>query len=637
MRRIIFTICSFAAILSFSLLCFYVREPDKIKMPSFSSESGFYKEAFALQLEAEAGATIYYTTDGSQPTMDSAVYQGSIWIEDKSECENQYAAITGITSYEDYVPDYLLDKGTVIRAMAVDAWGRQSDVKTNTYFIGFEQKSGYENKKVLSMVVEPDALFAYEDGIYMLGKTYEDAILNGEEISPELAVTPANYHKRGKDMEREAFVTLFDENGVIEASQKLGIRIHGGYSRSHRQKSFNFYTGDEYGEDTYGFAEYMLRTSGHKDSYQTMLRDVFNQSLVRDRSIAIQEAVPCILFINGEYWGLYNLQQRFTESYFQNGYGISPDNIICIKNGEVSIGIEEDNLAYQRLEYYAKHSDLSSPEAYEKIGNMMDIQNFIDYICFECYIANADWPYNNNCYFAGRNVVEGSAYEDGRWRWAAYDTDDSTNIDAHEAVKSKPSSNPFSEDSRWAGGNPLTEILMSNLMENEDFRKQFVLTFMDMANVNFDYATVHQALYEMAERYATAMVATQHRFNSMDYTEESFYKYVENIDQFYRERKDFVVTYLAEAFALTGTLESVQIDANDAKGGQVILNTTTLDFTEGAFEGVYFTDYPITLTAVPKEGYRFDGWEGDVENGDTTVSLSVTGGIKVKAVFTKVE
>lgn len=229
-----------------------------------------------------------------------------------------------------------------------------------------------------------------------------------------------------------------------------------------------------------------------------------------------------------------------------------------------------------------------------------------------------------------------------------YDTDESTGI--YKDGMGTYASDPFSEESHWFGA-PLTTPLMSNLIENETFRQQFALTFMDMANKNFAYGDVHGKLYEMAALYAAPMEKSYHRFNDGIYTQDTFWENIGVIDEFYEKRADYVVPDFADALGLSGETGEVILQISNmtnasemtgvsemkdtgASGGTIRLNTITPDLKGGEWRGTYFTDYSVTATAVPAEGYRFAGWQGTYESGEKTIEAAVTEeGICLRAVF----
>ncbi len=518
-----------------------------LEAPVFSAKSGFYQEPFLLSLTAGEGESVYYTTDGTMPTAKSPRYEEPIAIGDASGRKNIYAAIGGISDQGDYSPPDGIDKGTLVRAVCMNEAGQVSRAVSEIYFVGYEEKSAYDRIQVLSVEAEPEDFFSQERGIYMLGEDYQRWEAYRKDMGHSFE---ANYTHPDRTKERRVKVTLFDEDGKLAGEEEIGVRIRGGSSRNMRQKGFNFYVRDEYGEDPLGLGGKMLRTSGSVDTNVTMLRDVFNQSLVEGGSLDTQPGEPCMVFLNGEFWGLYNLQARYGEEYYQEKYGIEEDNLVVIKREKhVSVGEEEDLLLYQSLLDYALENDLSRPECYEAIGQMMDIQSFIEQYCFEIYIGNSDWPLNNVCCWRAREAKDGNPYTDGRWRFGVYDTDESTGI--YKEGMCTYDSDPFQEEAHWAGS-PFTTKLMSQLLVNESFRQQFRRTFYDMINKNFAYPQVHDKLYEMAARYEEPMVKSYRRFNDGAYTADTFWENIAVVDEFYKKRADYVIPYFEEAMRSFG-------------------------------------------------------------------------------------
>ena len=127
---------------------------------------------------------------------------------------------------------------------------------------------------------------------------------------------------------------------------------------------------------------------------------------------------------------------------------------------------------------------------------------------------------------------------------------------------------------------------------------------------------------------------------SVENVENVFSKWKVSIDEydgFFKERFDYIVPYMAEEFGLTGTLEEVTLKVNDVEGGTILLNTTTPDLSKGSWTGKYYTDYPVTVTAVAAEGYEFAGWSGSVTSKNDTINVEVeAGGSVLEACFEKV-
>ena len=207
----------------------------------FSAEGGFYEESFYLEMRANKPCDIYYTLDGSEPTMESLKYEGPILIEDASSWENRYAGIEDITLREGvYIPEEKVTKATVVRAAAVDKKGKLGKESSVTYFMNFNEKTGFQKTPIISLITDPENLFGYESGIYVTGKVWD--------INKEIAMgaseywrtsSPVNYMCRGNGWEKETTLQYYDTDGELFYQQQIGLGIHGKSSASYNQKSFN--------------------------------------------------------------------------------------------------------------------------------------------------------------------------------------------------------------------------------------------------------------------------------------------------------------------------------------------------------------------------------------------------------------
>lgn len=603
-------------------------EPLLDTVVTFSVASGFYDTPFWLEMSAEGDCDIYYTLDGSEPGEDSFRYAGPIWIEDISSLPNKYACIDDISLVEGvYIPEQPVEKANIIRAVAVGRKGGRGHDSSAVYFINYGEKYGFDDTAVISLVTDPDNLFGFEDGIYTTGAVWEMNRGRTTEFRQEEAEwmfhVPVNYSGRGKGWQREAAMKYFDKEKNLVYEQQIGLRIRGGvWSSACNQKSFNMIAlpetdGNRYVcEGLFGRKEasLMLRTGASRDMYVTNIRDVLNQALITDRNVGIQEYEPCQVFLDGEYWGVYNLQERMDTSYFASHYGVEEDNVIVYKNGWIRIGDEGEQDLYLDMVDFAVNNDLSQTENYEQIELMMDIQSYIDYCCFEVYIANCDSIGNNYGLWRVRKTGSGP-YEDGKWRWFIFDTDDSAGM---IAGRTDADTDSFMEGN-WQK-NILDDELFIALIQNGSFKEQFVTTFMDMANKNFNTERVLALIDEMTDKYCDAAVMSHRRFQDANADEAGYYEAVSVLKDFYRKRYDYITAYMKRDFCLQGELLDVQIEHARTDGGVVGLNTLLMDGRED-FTGRYYSDYDIYLYAKTDEGYHFAGWEvnGDFISGSELV------------------
>ena len=98
----------------------------------------------------------------------------------------------------------------------------------------------------------------------------------------------------------------------------------------------------------------MLRSGGYRDTFATKIRDSLAQDFSVNEKFATQRNSHTIVFLNGEYWGIYNLQERYSDNYVDEHYGIKKKNVLIIKNDEIDEGNEEDYHLYEELMNFFK-------------------------------------------------------------------------------------------------------------------------------------------------------------------------------------------------------------------------------------------------------------------------------------------
>ena len=536
-----------------SMLAFALNQSDDEKgmrsEVAFSQPSGFYDDAFMLEMTGD-GNPIYYTLDCTDPDADSTLYTGPILIEDASPKENVYSAFTDTSAYYDKallkqngvrqtrkyrIPKAPVDKATVVRAVSIDASGNASPVSTAVYFVGYGEKTGYAGVNVMTIVTDPANLFDDEKGIYVLGAKFRESLKDGivqYTGEPGVFSWPANYRQRGREWEREAVVHCFDANGEPVFSGPCGIRVQGRATRSHMPKNLNIYARKEYGCPAFDTGalfdrEYRLnRLNLYNGANDLMLRDYMIHAMSDDADVADQEFCPCALFLDGEYWGVYWLCTRFKPDYLNQVYGVKKDNIVSIKMGKVEIGQDEDLKLYEDMVSFIADNDMRSPEAYARAGELIDLQACIDYYAVEVYVASTDWPTNNFALWRSRHEAS-NAYSDGRWRWMLFDLDHTTRVANAE------------EDTLRRACN--LDALLASLMQNEDFSRRFSEKLVQLARENFAPERTDAFIDAYESDMAEAIEKKYQRFYGKYDMDELFYAGCEQVREFFRLRQTYII------------------------------------------------------------------------------------------------
>ena len=456
---------------------------------SFSHSSGIYAESFSVEIFSVTDGEIYYTTDGSDPTVSETaiLYTEAVQVADRKVDKNVVSAVDpleigGTFNYvnserngfeSEIAPpsEKAVDKCTVIRAATKNADGSFGDDVQVTYFIGTPEEhikglsesceASGTTLAVMSISVNYEDFFDSEKGIYVKGdifyKALEEFIAEKRRVreSETARSLDANYKQKGREWEREAAITLFEVSpDGMEAvlTQNCGIRVQGNYSRSDIQKGLRLYARTDYGENNFDypvFGEDYLNVNGEvMDKYDTLVlrnggncaftakfNDTYWQSLIEEMACSTQKSRPCVVYLNGEYWGLYILQEDYTNDYMEDYYGVNKDDVVIYKGdaeslalgykldeGDLPSGVTDETYYFHELfDFFDAHSDLESEEDYNEFIKLVDPQSVMDYFAVQSWIDNKwDWP-GKNWSMWKTTTEDGSTYGDGRWRLMFYD------------------------------------------------------------------------------------------------------------------------------------------------------------------------------------------------------------------------
>ena len=631
---------------------------------AFSMPAGLYDESFYLQIATvHINGIIHYTTDGSNPTPHSQKYTEAIPIFDRTDDPNILSAISnvagGVYDMNFKLPEANIYKGNIIKARVFSKEGLPlSDIITKSYFVNRD----YGDLVVVSLVME-------------------------ETDFRDIYTTP-NWQNRGREWERPVHFELFDPRYPGEGaavSLNMGIRINGAYTRNSPMKSLRLYARREYddqniikydvfdgrattidGEMMTEFKRLILRNSG-TDAWGAVKRCAMAQNLLRyNTAVPYQAYRQSAVFINGEFWGLYNIRERIDGESISRRYKLnSADDIVLISATGSEGGYDEeaeDNEKYEEMwQWFKSVRNGMTDEQFLEAQCYLDIDNFIDYYIFNIFVGNTDWPAGHHTLWRYRNAdfphdasVPKSG-NDGRWRFHAHDLDYSfaprtgdPNLDRtvlfnpYIYLNSKESGEEgftfgYGKQADWG------TLFWRRLVTNEQFTRLFIARYCDLLNINFSSAAILLGIEEMRVNIAPHIEEFWDRhptfqgmqnnwrqeFPQMSH-QEAYQSEIDILIDFAGRRHEIINSYTREFFGSNGYFigESVTVTLKAGDGGHVVINDIPLiNGTPGVVDvslwsGQFFAGMEVTVTAKPDYGFSFLGWYEDGELISTEMEFS---------------
>ena len=473
----------------------------------FSVPGGFYEDVFQLELYNYFPQNhIRYTTNGNRPTAQSPLYMDSLWLDETKYSESDIYTIQISPDDLVYVPDSV-QHCIVIRAAVFDEDDNcVSQVITNSYFI---RALGCNTHSLPAVSICADSLdlFDYEGGIMVPGSLFDS-------LDPEQT---GNYYMHGREWERQInveFREVTDNSGI---NQTCGLRTHGNRARRQPQKGLKIYAREEYGKKR--FKHQFFENSMHDSfkhlvikPYSTLypfsgIQDYICSQMAIDLGLESGLSRPVVLYLNGEYWGIYFLQEKMDERYLEDHLGINIEQCNIISNWmELECG---DPQGFYDMMDWLETADLTVQEEYDYLSSMVDIDNFIDYMIFETFVANLDWPANNNrCW----QTVG------GKWRWMFFDGDATFNNYSLD-----PFANPipldvfgnatYTGEYTWPSSKRAT-LLFRKLIDNQDFKDKFDARIWTLCQTLFTYENTSQYYHYICDLLYSEIDAQSFRFGN---------------------------------------------------------------------------------------------------------------------------
>lgn len=631
----------------------------------FSHESGMYTDSFSLELSAEADEEIRFALDGDVPdpqTESTHLYQTPLTVYDRSPEPNGISTIAGTSTTNQHTngwlpPRRLVPKAFVVRARSFKEGLLPGPVSTRTYFVNLNPSVAWR-LPVISITTPPEGLFDETSGIYMLGDVFRDyrATHPGATLTGH---TPANYTQRGKAWERPASFEFFETNGELEFREGVGLDIQGQSSRSFRQKSFGlkpkgegkpsstfdypFFPGLErrgLGGERRSFRGLRLRNSGNDWDY-TMFRDALCHRLVAPLGLDVMTPRPVVVFLNGEFWGLYQLREQGDVESIVEHYGLAKESLTLAEgNTSFKEGSPDGMASYRALRQLVQRGGLEDPSKYAQVSALMDVDQFLRYQIAQIYLGNADWPHNNIRYWRSTlpqvDAENHPIGHDGRWRWMVFDTDLAYGHPWSGGVAGTTLATAISPTGRPGINAPWSTALLRGLLDNPDFRTDFINSIACYLNAEFKATRARTLLQEMRDAIDPVMPEHLSRWRTCQSLISVWKSNVRVMEGFARQRPAALRQQCVREFDLEGTAK-ITVQVEPANAGIVTVhrlildeNTTGVEGPAYPWVGTFFKGLPIRLQATAQPGYHFVGWE-DHQGSSLTVTL--TGNAEFKARF----
>ena len=550
--------------------------------PASNQKAGFYDSTICVVLHhSDPSAEIFYTLNGDVPTQSSYNYHGCIEINN-----------TTVLRYRAFKNNYI-----------------PSSIQTKTFFYDLGH-----NMDIIALTA-PGQQLVGDNGVFKSTAT---------------------------DVEKTAHVEFFGSDKKLKFKLDAGLRLHS--PKSNRQYSMRIYARSDYGFDNIDYPVFrnknilnykrlILRNSGNDGTvlgtrYLIHFRDALHHILFQEMNPEnlMSSYKPVNVFLNGQYFGIYNLRERIDKYYIESNLGYTGEMDLlerAFKYPGNKYAIEGSFVDYLAVENYAELNDLKIDTSYNHVKDIVDIDNFIDYWIHEVYVGNFDWFVNNIKIFRPLNP-------DGKFKWLLWDTDHGSGLPymSYGDVNWKTLTWSLGTDNpRTTNGS--TNKLHRNLIENDAFRTKFVNRFADLLNTVYQYEHMEKVIDSVKHILDHDMVYHYEKWNiNKSYWDEGI-DYVKN---YYEFRPNVILKDILDCMAID-TFYTVTIQTNDQSYGTVKINTITPEFNNNLWEGIYFDSITINIEAIPNEGYRFDRWANLPDFEENNHEVLITKDQVIEAVF----
>ena len=559
------------------------------KTPEMDLEAGFYDGSQTLTITTdEDNSTIYYSVNGDLPDNLNPTYTSPLTINDTQVIK---AIVTSPN------PQVL-----------------PSFISFNTYFID-------ESHTLPIMSASADQLYTLMGG---------DASLRPH-----------------------GTVEYFTPDGERKDAGYGEFNKHGQDSWAFNQRSLDYIARDEMGyhaaieeklikwSDRDSYQRIMFRASGD-DNYPSIdssahIRDVFIHNLAakHEMKVDMRRGERCVVYINGDYWGVYSIREKVSDSDYTNYYyGQDKYNIQYLMNWAFTWAQYGGNQAFidwDNIHDFAMNNDLSIESNYMQVANEIDVESLTDYVLINSFAVCTDWINWNTSWWRGLNP------EGGHTKWGYVLWDEDATFNHYINYTGVPNENPDADPCYPEGitADPEEQIVLLNkLLESDIFRQYYITRYMDLMNTVFTEAEAIGLLEEIEAEITPEMPKHFLRWGG---NMNEWQANVKKIKDFISDRVDFVPQGLNDCYSLTGPY-NITLNVSPANAGQIKFNSLTIDYEDYPWTGSYHGGIDMISASVESnQNYIFDHWQlqnqSIVNPNDPNISFELTQDDVLTAVF----
>jgi gliding motility-associated-like protein len=553
--------------------------------PVLSVQAGFYNAPQTVSITcANPTATIRYTLDGSDPTTTSTQYSGPITISTTK----------------------------VLRAVAYSS-ELPSFTATNSYFINVTH----------SIPV-----------VSVCGTGVDILLANGNQITPV------------------GGFELFEENGLFIDEGEGDYNKHGNDSWAYDQRGFDFILRDQYGYN--GDFEHQIFPEKTRDNFQRLIlkpaasdnysfeqgahiRDAFIHTLSIRADMKLDERTwrPCVVYLNGQYWGVYEIREKaddhdYTDYYFnQNKYHL--EYLKTWGGTWEEYGAPNALNNWNALKNYIAANNMGNPTNFAYVDSLLNWESLCDYFMFNSFVVNQDWLNWNTAWWRGTDPLG----DKKKWRYTLWDMDATFGhyVNYTGIPDNSANADPCNAENLPDPGSQGHTVILQKLINENPIVKQYYITrYADLANTFFSCDYLIPLLDSMVNEIAPEMTAQCQRWGG---SYNDWQSKVTQLRNFINARCSALTTGMIECYSLSGPFD-VTFNVSPPASGEIKVNSIwapTYPWTTSYFGGIQ-----TNLIAKAQPGFIFDHWEytigpmGAAITEDTSF-INITGVENITAFF----